>query len=395
MPQKPLKLRLGIIGLGRAAALMIPALAAHPNVRLAAAADPNPQARARFETEFGGRAFADAFELCASDLVDAVYIATPHDHHVIAAAAAAAHRRHILVEKPMALTLEDCRAMTAAAAAANVVLVVGHTHAFNPATRIMREVIRSGTVGRLRIIVNVVYTNWLYRPRRAEELNTSAGGGIMFNQVPHQVELLRALTGTPIRSVRAVTGIWDPSRRTEGAIAAFVTFADGAAAQITYSGYDHFDTDELHWWIAESGDERPGNSHAAARSALATVETPARERELRIGMGYGGRGTDATASPMHDPHFGLLIASCDGADLRPGPDGVIVYADDGVRMIPSPSPRAYPNKDGVIDEFYDAIAFGTQPEHDGGWATETMAAVLALMRSAREGREITLERQIA
>ena len=74
----PPPLRVGVIGLGRAAGLMIPAITAHPNVRLTAAADPNPDARRRFETEFGGNAYPDAEALCASGDVDAVYIATPH-----------------------------------------------------------------------------------------------------------------------------------------------------------------------------------------------------------------------------------------------------------------------------------------------------------------------------
>ena len=386
------ELHLGVVGLGRAAGLMIPALAAHPHVRLTAAADPLPEARARFEREFGGRSFPDAEALCASGDVDAVYIATPHAQHAPDVLAAARHGVHVIVEKPMALSLDDCRAMTAAAERAGIALIVGHTHAFDPPTVLMGKLIRSGEFGRLRTIVNLVYGNFLYRPRRPEELDSALGGGIMYNQVPHQLEIVQTLATAPLRSVRAVTGVWDPQRKTEGALAAFLTFADGAVAQLTYSGYDHFDSDELHYWIGESGEEKPHDGHAAARRALRPVlADPERERQLRADSGYGRRGTARGTARMHELHFGFLLASCERADLRPAPDGVTIYSDDGVRTLDCPPARIYPNKDPVIDELYDAVRNGVPPVHDGSWGTTTMTAALALVASAREGREIVLE----
>ena len=74
-------LRLGIVGLGRAAAQMLPSIAAHPHVVLAAGADPSPDARARFSADFAAPAFEDAQSLCARGEVDAIYVATPHEQH--------------------------------------------------------------------------------------------------------------------------------------------------------------------------------------------------------------------------------------------------------------------------------------------------------------------------
>ena len=383
------ELRLGVIGLGRAAGLMLPALTAHPHVRLAAAADPNPEARARFETEFGGGTYPDAQTLCASGDVDAVYIATPHQRHAADVIVAAAHRKHAIVEKPMALTLEDCRAMTEAARTAGTALVIGHTHAFDGPTMLMGKLIASGDFGRLRMIVNMVYTNFLYRPRRPEELDTAQGGGIMYNQVPHQLEILQTLTQAPLRSVRAVNGIWDPARPTEGALAAFLTYADGTVAQLTYSGYDHFDTDELTEWVGESGEERAPNTHGAAKRALRSVD-PVAERSMRVKSGYGGSGAVRSDKRMHEPHFGFLLASCECADLRPSSDGVRIYSDEGVREVAVREARVYPNKDAVIDELYAAAALGVPAVHDGTWGTRTMTAAFALIESAREGREVPI-----
>src|SRR5512147_687081 len=96
-----------------------------------AAADSRPEARARFTAEFGGRAYDDVETLCGDAEVEAVYVATPHQFHARHAVAAAGARKHVLVEKPMALTLDECRAMIEAARDAGVHLIVGHSHSFD------------------------------------------------------------------------------------------------------------------------------------------------------------------------------------------------------------------------------------------------------------------------
>jgi phthalate 4,5-cis-dihydrodiol dehydrogenase len=382
-------LRLGAIGLGRAAATMLPSLIAHPHVRLTAAADSNPEVRARFEADFGGRTYATAAELCASSEVDAVYIATPHQYHAADVLTAAANGKHAIVEKPMALTIEECRAMTDAAERNGVVLVVGHSAGFNPSIKLIRELIVSGEVGPLRMIANLVYTNFLYRPRRPEELDTAQGGGIMFNQIPHALDVIRVIDGGPLESAYAVTGIWDRARPTEGAMTALLQFTDGVAASLTYSGYDHFDADEFHDWVGEGGAEKIP-AYGEARRAMRAFATPDDEARSRTASGFGGQGIVRPRGPMHHPHFGLLIVSCEDADLRPSPDGVLVYDDNGIRELLAPRARTYPNKDGVIDELYDAIVGGEPPLHDGRWGTNTMIAALGLLQSGRERRVITL-----
>jgi phthalate 4,5-cis-dihydrodiol dehydrogenase len=385
-------MRLGVVGLGRAASTMLPSLSAHPQVAIVAAADPDPQARRRFEVDFGGLTFPDAETLCAQGGVDAVYIATPHACHAGDVATAAAHGKHAIVEKPMALTLDDCARMTEAARAAGVVLLVGHTHGFDPAIAAMRAVIESGELGRLRTITNIAYTDFLYRPRRPEELDTNAGGGIVYNQVPHQIEIARALDRGPLRSVKAVLGAWDPARRTEGAMTALLDFEDGVAASLIYSGYDRFDSDELHYWVEASGAEKQPR-YGAAREALRAHATRGDEARFKAATGFGGRGVRAAAGHVHQPHFGFLLVSCERGDMRPSADGILVYGDDGVREIPLPAGRAFPNKDAVIDEFYDAVVNGNPPLHDGAWGMATVEASLAVLRSARERCEIGISRE--
>src|SRR5262245_2461205 len=122
----PQRLRVGVIGLGRAGAMMLPAMARHPTIHVTAAADLHREHLDRFQEDFGGMAFTDAADLCASTDVDAVYVASPHQYHAEHTTLAASHGKHVLVEKPMALTLHECDRMIDATERAGVVLLVGH-----------------------------------------------------------------------------------------------------------------------------------------------------------------------------------------------------------------------------------------------------------------------------
>src|SRR5580658_261573 len=137
-------LGLAIAGLGMAGAVMVRAAAAHPGVKVVAAADLHDAPRNAFARDFNARAYADITELCADLAVDVVYVATPHQFHAAHAAIAAGAGKHIILEKPMALTLADCDAIIAAVERADVYLIVGHTHAFDPAVREMRRIVASG-----------------------------------------------------------------------------------------------------------------------------------------------------------------------------------------------------------------------------------------------------------
>lgn len=380
-------LSLGVAGLGRAFSLMLPTFRLHPRVRLVAAADPRPEARRRFEADFRGRSHESVEALCADPQVQAVYIATPHGMHARHAAIAAAHGKHILVEKPMATTLADCQAMIEAARRANVRLVVGHSHSFDAPIRRAREIAGSGALGAVRMITALNYTDFLYRPRRPEELDTAQGGGVFFSQAAHQVDVVRLLAGSRVAAVRASAGAWDPARPTEGAYGAHLRFADGAFATLAYSGYGHFDSDVLCGDIGELGQRKDPSAYGAARRALAAASDAVEEAALKNARNYGGAQAATVAEPVTHQHFGLVIVSCERGDLRPMPDGVHVYADSEARFeaLPPPGvPRAE-----VVDELLAAIEGGSAL-HDGAWALATTEVCLAMLASARENREVVL-----
>src|SRR5689334_7323589 len=159
---------LGLAGLGMAGAVMVQAAAAHTGYVLRAAADPHDGPRTTLAWDFNAGAYRDVEELVADPAVEVVYIATPHQFHAEHARLAADRGKHIILEKPMALTLTDCDAIIAAAEQHKVHLIVGHTHAFDPAVRAIRELVASGEMGPLGMINSFNYTNFLYRPRRPE-----------------------------------------------------------------------------------------------------------------------------------------------------------------------------------------------------------------------------------
>jgi len=381
-------MRIGVAGLGRAFTLMAPTFAADARVALVAAADPRPEARAQFERDFRGRAYATVEELCADTAVEVLYVATPHQFHAEHARLAFAAGKHALVEKPMALTLDECRAMVDAARLAGHHLIVGHSHSFDVPIQRTRELIASGAYGRLRMITALNFTDFLYRPRRPEELDTARGGGAVYNQAAHHVDIARLLAGGRAKSVRAQTGAWDPARPTEGAYSALVTFEDGAFATITYSGYAHFDSDEFTGWIGEGGQKKDPAAYGAARRALTGDEM-----QVKNARNYGGaQYAKAATAPAHQ-HFGVLIASCEHADLRPLAEGVWIYADGERRLEALSAPKVQRSE--VIDELYAALVDGRPPQHDGAWALATTEVCLAILQSASEQREITLRNQTA
>jgi phthalate 4,5-cis-dihydrodiol dehydrogenase len=389
----PRKIRLGVAGLGRAFTIMLPTFSLDPRIELVAATDPRREAREKFAADFRGRAYETVDGLCADPEIEAIYIATPHQLHAAHVCAAAAAGKHALVEKPLAVTIEECRAMIDAAAAAGVHLIVGHSHSFDAPYRRAQEIIASGDVGPLGMITALNFTDFMYRPRRPEELITAQGGGVIFSQGAHQIDIVRMLGGGRVRSVRAHTGIWDRTRAAEGAYAALLEFESGAFASAIYSGYGHFDSDEFEGWIGEMGVAKDRGGYGAGRKALAAT-TATQEAALKAARNYGG--TDFKPAPsevtrLHQ-HFGVLLASCAHADLRPTPEGVMVYGDfeQHLHKIVVPAvPRAE-----VIDELYDAVVLGRRPLHTGQRALATLEVCLGILRSAKERTDVVLEHQV-
>jgi len=390
----PRALGVGVIGLGRAFTLMLPTFIADPRVRLSAGFDPRDEATARFTAEFKANVHTTAEALAADPAVDVVYVASPAEHHAAHAIAAAKGGKHVLVEKPMAQSLAECQSMVDAADQAGVHVIVGHSHSFDRPILRTCELIASGVYGAPKMIAAQYYTDFLFRLRRPAELDPAQGGGVILNQGAHQVDIVRLLAGAKATSVRALAGRWDATRPVDGAYAALVNFEGGVFASLLYQGYGHFDGDELCGDVTELGRPRDRQQQGAARRRLASLANASEEVAAKAARNYGGAEQVSYASDdLAHQHFGLVVVSCERADLRPLPNGVMVYADSEATLDPLPPPRI-PRVE-VIDELCAAVLDSKPPLHDGRWGMATLEVCLAMLESARDNRDIALQRQVA
>ncbi|WGT52673.1 Gfo/Idh/MocA family oxidoreductase (plasmid) [Thioclava nitratireducens] len=367
--------------------LMVPTFDADPRVKLVAAAAPRAESRAAFERDYGGTGYESVEALCADPSVEAVYIATPHQMHVDHVLAAAKAGKHILVEKPLAISMEDADIMVNAVREASVHLIVGPSHSFDLPVDIAARRIASGEFGTLRMIQALNYTDFLYRPRRPEELRTEEGGGVLFSQAIHQIDVVRRLAGGMADKIVAMTGAWDPKRPTEGAFTALMTFETGCIANLTYSGYAHFDSDIWMNNIGELGQAKNPYAYGGARRALVDL-SPEDEARLKTTRTFG---SGKTIEAGHNEHFGPVIAMCDRADLRLTPDGIEVFGDTERSFIEAPFGPA-PRKT-VLDALVGAVRENISPVQSGEWGRASLEVCHAILTSAASGETVALLHQ--
>lgn len=393
------RLGIGVIGIGVGAAEMLPVMESMDEVQLVAGADVNSLTRERFQERYpGARVYASAEKLCADEAVDAVWVSSPNRFHVEHALAAIAHGKHVVVEKPMALTVQAAEEMVAAADKQGVVLLAGHTQSYSLPIRAMRRIISSGRLGRLRAIHILSYSDWMLRPRSAEELDLAQGGGIPYRQGPHQVDTVRLLGGGKLERVRAMTGQWMPERPIPGYYCAYLEFEDGTASTIVHNGYGYFLAAELVPWAEDK--QRYGAAERVAirrqiRARSRDEETD--KQQLRIGgTAEAEVFRRSERRPWVPGDLGFVIVSCERGDIRHSKYGLFVYDDDGVHDIELPGVDSQArSRRPELEELYDGVVNGKPVHHDGAWGMATLEACLAIMESAKTRQEIHLSRQIS
>ena len=285
--------------------------------------------------------YDDADKLFADPDVEAVWIATPNQFHAPMAVAAARQGKHVVIEKPMALSIEDGLRMIEAAEDNHVSLLCGHTLGFSPQVRAMRRVIKSGRLGAVRAVNTWAYTDWMVAPRMPDEVDFAQGGGLIYRQVPHQADTVRLLGDGVAQTVRGTTGQWaDWRSETPGYYSAYLEFDNGATANIVYNGYGHFMTQEMVPWSQDRG---ISGADVVGRGAIrrGLRDGSREEHDLKDASRLGGSNSSnrfARRGPSGPPewvpnHLGILVVSCEGGDIRHSRYGISVYSDDGMQDI--------------------------------------------------------------
>lgn len=235
----------GIIGCGMIARFHARAVADLRGAKVTACYDNIPAAADKLAEELGCKAYHNLDDMLADPNVDVVTIGTPSGAHMEPAVAAARAGKHIIVEKPLEITLKRCDAIIAACEKAGVVCSTIFPSRFHESSIEMKRAVEGGRFGRLTLgdaIVKWYRTQQYYDSgawRGTWELD---GGGALMNQAIHSVDLLTWLMG-PVVEVRARTGLLAHQRiAVEDVALATVEFANGAlgvieATTAAYPGY--------------------------------------------------------------------------------------------------------------------------------------------------------------
>ena len=288
------KLRFAIIGIGNIAATHAAAIDHTPDAQLVAVATRNPERGQAFAAAHNATWYANHRALLAQDHIDAVAICTPHNLHAPMTLDAAAAHKHVLVEKPMALTTIECDTMIAACERAGVALGVIFQMRFDPLSRQLKSMIDRGKLGRLLwVSASIIWyrNDDYYRSSPWRGTIAHSGGGVLINQAIHLIDLMLWLADMPASVTARTKTLNHPIDVEDGAVA-ILEYADNRlgviqATTVAYPGYPeqlefhgtrgsavyHKGQGKLEWHIAEPRED--GMEQVPVDSGAAKASTDA------------------------------------------------------------------------------------------------------------------------
>ncbi|TWJ14009.1 Gfo/Idh/MocA family protein [Geobacter argillaceus] len=224
--------RIAVIGAGLIGLTHLKIIRRELLCEIVALVDPMPAA-ATVAAEQGIPCFSDHVRMLEAVKPDGVVIATPNALHVPVGLACAERGVHMLVEKPIADTVEAAQTLVEAAERAGVELLVGHHRRYNPIIRKARDIIQSGGIGRLTAVTGQCL---MQKPENYFDMawRRQAGGGPVLINMIHDIDNLRFVCGE-IATVQAVSSNAVRGFAVEDTAAAIIGFANGALATLTIS----------------------------------------------------------------------------------------------------------------------------------------------------------------
>lgn len=345
-------LKIGIIGCGKITEVRhAPEYAENPNCQLVAFFDVVPERAKALAEQYGGTAYDSIEALLASD-VDAVSVCVANAYHAQASIQALKAGKHVLCEKPMATTPEDCEAMVAAAKAAGKFLMIGQNQRLAKAHVKAREIIESGEMGKVITFETHfahpgpegwtgVRDSWFFDKK-------VASFGVMADLGVHKTDLIHYLTGKKIVRTSAVLATLNK------------TFSDGRPITVDDNAYAIYTLEDGVVGTMHVSWTNYGNENNSTKIYM-----------------EGG-----VLRMYDDPKYSLIVEKRDGE--------VIPYELD---LLTSNKEQTSGGRTstGVIDAFVESIITNTPPAISGESAMHAMKVVFANEQSAQLGKAVDVQ----
>jgi UDP-N-acetyl-2-amino-2-deoxyglucuronate dehydrogenase len=348
------KLRFGIVGCGVIGPTHAEAIASLPDAQLAAVTDIIPERAQKLAARYGATPYTDFQEMLTRERLDVVIVCTPSGMHREHACRVMRTGRHVIIEKPMEISLAAIDEMLRVQQETGVKLAVISQHRFDPASRQVHDLLEEKAFGRL-VLGNVIVPWWRSQGyydsgawRGTWELD---GGGVLMNQSIHSIDLLQWFMG-PVKSIYAYTDTLAHRMETEDVAVAVLRFANGALGTI-----------------------------AATTGAYPGVTT-------RIEV-FGDRGSavieNDNLSYLHLARDDHEEAGAYGASPQASK-----MADSGDSTAQNPADLSYRAHALQIADMIRAIREDGTPLVDGYAARRPVEIILGIYESARTHKEVTL-----
>ncbi len=335
---------IGIIGCGKIAQVRhLPEYAAHPEAKIAGLYDINQARAAQLAETYGAAAYATVEELLANPEIDAVSICAANFAHAELTIQALEAGKHVLCEKPMAVTLAECEAMVAAAEKAGKFLMIGQNQRLAKAHAKARELVASGAIGRV-LTFRTIFGHggpetWSVDPGKNTWFfdKTKAAMGAMADLGIHKTDMIQYVLGTKVAKTQAVLTTLD-KRGADGALIG----VDDNAICIYQMENGAIGTMTASWTY-----------YAAEDNTTVIYGT---KGELRL---------------YDDPKYSVQQIMADGTQID--------YQIDQIQTNDNQTAS------GVIDLFMESLVENKEPEISGADVLHAMKAVFASIESSEKG----------
>ena len=343
-------IHVGVIGCGKIAQVRhLPEYAANPNVRIYGLFDINQERAAELAAQYGAKAFPSYEALLADPQIDAVSVCAANHVHAEIAIAALKAGKHVLCEKPMAVTLEDCEAMVAAARESGKYLMIGQNQRLAKAHSKAKELIEQGAIGRV-LTFRTVFGHggpetWSVDPGKNTWFfdRTKAAMGAMADLGIHKTDMIQYVLGSRIVRTQAMLTTLDKRDATGGLIG-----VDDNAICIYQMENGVIGTMTASWTY-----------YAAEDNTTVIYGT---KGELRL---------------YDDPVYSVRQINSDGTRID--------YQIDQIQTNDNQTAS------GVIDLFVDCLVQNREPEISGANVLHAMKAVFASIESSATGRAVDVK----